>query len=918
MLNKLSVSALALLIVGSSIAQDKADPPKESPKQEAPAVAGKRTLTTEDYKNWERLGRVSITNDGRFLSWQVQRVDGDVVLNIRKVDGPERAQIPNSGNAEFSDNSKWAAYTIALPKAELDKLAEQGRPVPTKLGIRNLETGEERIIEDIQRFEFLKDSELIVATRAKTTPGPGGNDLLIFNPAAGEPTVISNVVSYVATETEKIIALKIASGTGYNALQVFNPASGITRTLYSGKDDVVTFDWAKDADVLAAAIARVNEKKKGNTHRILRFAGIAQDSISRQELDPDKFEGFPKETRISEFLTVQLSKDGSSVLFGVQNWSEKSKPVNPKDQPSLQIWNSKDLRPIPEQARQAGADRARSALYLWRPTSNKLVNVTGLKDGEVPHDEVSTALSPDHRYAYVNDGLPYASATTNGVNYRDIYVANLETGEKTMIVKKSRHPFVRSQSGRYATYYQNKTWVIFDGESKTQRVLKTDGKINFEDALDDRSLDEKGPAEFPIWLADDTGLILQDNFDAWLVNPSTGGMTKLTDGRKENLRFRLEDVTPYEETPKLSSSLYFTMFDTQDKKMGYFISDGKGGGKTALFDDAYLTRLTKAKDADRMTFVMESWQKSPDVFVTNEAMTAAKPLTKTNPQQKDFHWGKTEIVQFKSKWGAPLQGMLVYPANYDPKKKYPMVTYIYERLSDEKNMYENPVEWSAYNLQHFSQNGYFVFQPDITYRPGKPGESALQCLEPAVDAALKQQPAIDAKKVGLIGHSWGAYQTAYVTTVSDRFAIGACGAPLTELTSMYNSFYWNAGITNQVLFESGQGRMRVPFWEDPKSYIDQSPVWQASKRKIPLLMAFGDNDGAVDWHQGQYLYNTLRRMGKECVLLVYAGENHNFRMRPQQLDYAKRMRHWLDVYLKGAKPEPWISEGVPYIKQTDK
>jgi dipeptidyl aminopeptidase/acylaminoacyl peptidase len=299
-------------------------------------------------------------------------------------------------------------------------------------------------------------------------------------------------------------------------------------------------------------------------------------------------------------------------------------------------------------------------------------------------------------------------------------------------------------------------------------------------------------------------------------------------------------------------------------------------------------------------------------------MTAAKPVTKTNPQQTNFFWGKTELIKYKSRWGLELQGSLIYPANYDPAKKYPMITYIYERLSDEINSYEYPIDWNAYGVQNFSQNGYFVFKPDIAYHGNRPGESAVDCLEPAVDAAVKAQKSIDAKKIGLIGHSWGGYQTAFVTTVSDRFAIGVAGAPLTELTSMYNSYFWNAGFTDQVLFETSQGRMRVPFWEDPKAYFDNSPVWQSAKRKTPILMAFGDNDGAVDWHQGQYLYNTLRRMGKPCVMLVYAGENHNLRQRPNQLDYARRVRHWLDVYLKGEKPETWITEGIPFIKQSDK
>ena len=571
---------------------------------------------------------------------------------------------------------------------------------------------------------------------------------------------------------------------------------------------------------------------------------------------------------------------------------------------------------MPQQKRTAAQDKIRGIVYIWDSAANTIKQASPGKQGEVPGSEVTTMLSKNMDYAVVVNGTPYASPVTNGINYDNIWVTNLSTGEKTEAVTKNQFGIVPSTTMRYFAYYADKLWWVYDVKEKRAKALHPDGYANFEEELDDHTVAVKPPEAPPIWLDKDAGLIVHDRFDAWLCDPVSGKMQKLTDGRKDQTRYRFLNTTPYEDAPKREFPMYFDIFDTQTKKDGIYIVDEKGQGKIAIADDVLFRRLTKAKKSDRMMFTMESFLKSPDVYITNQAFSAAKPVTKTNPQQKDFNWGHTDLVSYKSRFGVDLHGTLIYPADYDPKKKYPMVTYIYERLSDEKNSYQYPSEWSAYNLQYFSQNGYFVFEPDIAYKGNRPGESAVDCLEPAVDAVIKKNVGVDPKKVGLIGHSWGAYQTAFVTTVSDRFAVGACGAPLTELTSMYNSYYWNAGITDQVIFESSQGRMRVPFWEDPKPYFDNSPVWQSAKRKVPLLMAFGDADGAVDWHQGQYLYNTLRRMGKTCVMLVYAGENHGLALRPNQLDYARRLRHWLDVYLKDAKPELWVSEGVPFIRQT--
>jgi dipeptidyl aminopeptidase/acylaminoacyl peptidase len=261
-----------------------------------------------------------------------------------------------------------------------------------------------------------------------------------------------------------------------------------------------------------------------------------------------------------------------------------------------------------------------------------------------------------------------------------------------------------------------------------------------------------------------------------------------------------------------------------------------------------------------------------------------------------------------------LEGVLIYPADYEPGKKYPMITYVYERLSDGLHQYQVPSNTSPYNQQHFSQAGYFVFMPDIVYEARQPGHSAVTCIEAGLKAVFARNVGVDSTKVGLTGHSWGGYETVFTATHSKMFAAYVAGAPLTELISMYSSFYWNWGQTNQVIFEVSQGRMHVPFWEDMRSYIDNSPLFHAGDISAPMLVEVGTVDGAVDWHQGQYLYNTLRRMGKNMVMLVYANENHGLAQPANMKDYAMRARHFFDVYLKGEAPQKWVNEGVPFIR----
>ena len=357
-----------------------------------------------------------------------------------------------------------------------------------------------------------------------------------------------------------------------------------------------------------------------------------------------------------------------------------------------------------------------------------------------------------------------------------------------------------------------------------------------------------------------------------------------------------------------AAGLWFSVYGDRSKQFGFARKESGSATKDLVLRDRRLTRLAKAEDAEVYTFLEQDFDDSPDVFVGNAALAKAKAATATNPFQDEYLWGHSELVEYVNDHGVSMQGALYYPAGYEPGKQYPMITYIYELRSQAVHDYSTPTERHPYNPAVFTAEGYFWFQPDIVYRAQNPGLSAKECVIPAVKKVL-ERGMVDPARVGLMGHSWGGYQTAFLSTQTELFAAHVAGAPLTNMMSMSMSIYWNSGQTDAWIFHESQGRMDRPFWRDVDTYIRNSAIFNVDDLKNPLLLAFGDEDGAVDWHQGIEMYNAARLAGRPLVMLVYPGENHSNAEKENQVDYHWRVREWFAHYLKGEPAPKWITEG---------
>jgi dipeptidyl aminopeptidase/acylaminoacyl peptidase len=291
-------------------------------------------------------------------------------------------------------------------------------------------------------------------------------------------------------------------------------------------------------------------------------------------------------------------------------------------------------------------------------------------------------------------------------------------------------------------------------------------------------------------------------------------------------------------------------------------------------------------------------------------------VTDANPFIKEYAWGSKVLIDFTNSKGKKLQGTLTLPAGYQPGKKYPMLVYFYEIMSNTHHSFSMPVFDDRPQMSTYASNGYLVFQPDVVYDIGRPGTSAVDCVTSGVKKVIELGYA-DPKHIGLQGHSWGGYQSSYIVTQTDMFAAVVTGAPPTNLISFYDELYKQTGTVQQGIMELGQVRMgaNVTPWTAKDLYEQQSPVFNVQKIHTPFMILQGTADGAVDWDQGLEFFNAARRNGKEVIFLSYPNEPHHLAIKENQKDFQIRMKQYFDHYLKGAPAPGWMTDGVPQTKK---
>ena len=903
-----------------------------------------KTMTPETFNIWNTIKETKLSNDGQYVVYNVGNESGDPTLHVYSQATGNTVRFHRGSKPQISADNQWLVFKLStavdtIRALKKKKVKKEDLPKDS-LVIYHLNDRSVTTIPDVQSFKLpeewndwlvykkeaipIKPAEKVASDTTKTKvkkpkkPKKEDGTLLVFYDLKTKNTVsYPGVLKYkVAKKKPSVIFSNSGKYDGHKSgVYYFDFDKQKERPLYQGKGTYKKLQLDETGQQ-AAFIADLDTTKiKARPLSLFYWKnnqGTAQLVTSSR---PNK--QHTSATFLSENYQPIFSKDGKTLFYGTAPYPIlRDTSLLKEDIVNVEVWHYQDARLHTQQKVQQDDDKKMTYLNAWNIENKKSVELTS---SLAP--DVELAAEGNGKYVMaIDDFSATISSSWDGFpTVKSIYLVNKFTGKPITVAKDLRASPRFSPDGEFLFWYSSPdtAWYSYTITQQKIRKLTDNNTYPFYDELNDRPM---LPNSYRTagWAKDDRYLFIYDRYDIWQIDPKNPSTKKrITQGRENNTTYRYIRLSRDIRYMDMDKPLLLHYFNHIDKSSGYANLNLRTGAVTKLVGGEfnYTRRVTKAKDTDDIIFTKESFETFPDLQLTNLKFENVKKISEANPQQSEYGWGTAELFQWTDLNGQVMDGMLIKPPNFDPEKKYPMLVNFYERSSNGLYRHRAPYPHrSTINYSYYSNRGYLIFNPDVSYRVGYPGESAYNAVMPGV-TALIEKGFVDKENIGLQGHSWGGYQVAYMVTRTNLFKCAESGAPVVNMFSAYGGIRWGSGLSRMFQYENTQSRIGGTIWDKPLRYLENSPIFTLDKIETPLLILHNDKDGAVPWYQGIEMFVGLRRLGKPAWMLNYNDEPHWPVKRQNRMDFNIRMSQFFDFYLKGAAEPQWMKRGVPAVEK---
>jgi dipeptidyl aminopeptidase/acylaminoacyl peptidase len=902
---------------------------------QAQNVIQKRPVDFSVWDGWKNIENQSISNDGKWVSYEINPYKGDGKLVIMNPDKLNKIEFNRGTKAAFSPGSKYIAFKIepqtdSIRKLKFQKAKKENFPKDS-LFVYILKKNESLIFENLKSFQLPVEESDWMAFQQEIKDEKGENkpvkkpkyapdvfDLTILNPISNKSYHFKDVSEYTFSRNGKLL--------GFIQLNYNNPLSSKVSIFDTEKEDLIkifdnqglTKKLTVDDEGKQSAFIFTSDSVDIKIYDLFYWSK-SMPNIS-EKIVGDNFQGLPKDWIVSEYGDIWFSGNGSKLYFGtaIKQETPIKDTLLDEEKIGVDLWSWTDPLLQSQQLIELKKELIRNYLTVYHTDKKQVARLADEFIKETP-----TIQNGDGNIAMGIADSPFQRERSWSYPwFKDVYLVDVNTGNKKIVLEKTSSFVELSPFGNYLFWFENqdKCWYTINTKTKEKKCLTGKIPFNFYDEEYDRP-SVPPPYMFAGWTDKDKYFLVYDRYDIWKIDPNgKENPVCLTNGfgRKNNIELRFFNLNRKQRYIDPEQNMILSAFNKTNKQSGYYscmVNRPADPIKLVMGDFDYAD-LIKSENAKAVIWKRNSVKEFPDLWYSGNFFTDPMKISYANPQQENYIWQSVELVKWTTFDGKEEEGLLYKPEDFDPNKKYPMMVTFYELRSDKLHTHYYPrPSRSAINILEYTSNGYLVFVPNIRYKIGNPGESAVNYVVSGTKAMINNGY-VDQSRIGMQGQSWGAYQVAYIITQTDLFRAASAAAPVSNMTSAYGNIYWQLGISRMSMYESDQSRIGASLWEKPELYIQNSPIFYADKIETPLLIVHNDADGAVPWNQGIELFVALRRLNKPVWLLNYNGEPHNLRDKsPNNKDLSIRMFQFFNHYLK-SEPEPvWLKNGIPALKK---
>ncbi len=830
----------------------------------------KRPVSEADYHLWHSLTLDKLSGDGNWISYKLGYENTDTLF-VRNTATGKTIGIPHGPGGKFSGDcfaTKDAASTLHW---------------------YNLKTGAKKLVPNIKNFDMVGNYLLTLGKDelgAFRIYGDIGNTLL----------EIKGVTQFTLNPDKVSVALNTTAANEYavKIIQLAQPGE-VTILHSNGKNSYNQLSWSDDGKIL------VFSSGSDRHAQLYYYRPDANGLKASVDLMPGNFE---KQVMFDTGAKLSIAADGKRVFF-----ITRRKKEGKSDNAEVQVWNAADSWIYPkEQITKNWTDKPMFA--CWEPSSGRVITVA---DTIFPY--AAPLLTKNTALLYNPKHYEPQEKSSADVDY---WITNLDTGSKELLLEKQSgvgHYTMASPEGNYIAYFRGQDWFAYHIATKKHLPMKLPDGV--EAAVKAEMGEGYNPYRNPSWTPGDRSMLIYDAFDIWEVFPDGTPAQRLTRGREQQIVFRIAPLSRKQEMTAdsgintagltdLERPLLLSAQSADFGKAGYFRWSRAKGSEMLAYGGMKTSQPTQSANGQVTVWLAENFETPPQILM-QEGNEKPKTIFRSNKQHGHYLWGGKRILRYKNVIGIDLSGVLYYPAGYEKGKKYPMVVKVYERQLKLRNIYTNPTlrNGNGFNISNLTAQGYFVFLPDIVSAYRDVGEAALDCVESGVGEVLKMG-LVDEKRIGLLGHSFGGYETDYIICKSRTFACAVSGAAMTNFISAAHALDPNANTPNFFKIENAQARARGSFFENREYYIRNSPLFHADGVTTPLLSWTGGKDSQVLPTQTIEFYMALRRLRKTHIMLIYPDEIHEIMEAKNTTDLTRKTEQWLAHYLKNAPKKQWM------------